>query len=115
MADISLEDAVRRNCEALIAGNIAQIFADLTPQAMAKLSQSAGGQMTGGMPKLTGYEIVSRGQEGDDQVYDVRFTGDVNFGVKAHWQEINNWWKLTDFEPYQWGDEPAGAGSQPAT
>lgn len=102
MAEGSLDEAIQRNCEALIAGNIVQLFADLTPQAMMKLTQSTGGgAMSGQMPKLTGYEIVSKTKEGDDDIVDVRFTGDVGFGVKAHWREIDNAWKLTDFEPYQ--------------
>lgn len=111
MADIAIEDAVRRNCEALIAGNFAQIFADLTPQAMAKLSQSmaaSGQQMGGPMPRLSGYEILSRVQEGDEHIYDVRFTGEISFGVKGRWKEIDNLWKLVDFEPYQL-DQPASS------
>ena len=111
MADISVEDAVRRNADALIAGNIAQLFTDMTPEAMTKLSQMAGAGMAAAppgspMPKLTGYEIVSREQDGDDHVYDVRFSGDIHFGVKNRWREINNQWKLVDFDPYQM-DAPA--------
>lgn len=109
MADVTVEEAVKRNCEALIAGNIAQIFTDMTPQAMAKLSQSAGAQMGGPMPKLTAYEIVERRQDEDDHIYDVRFQGDVAFGVKARWREIDNAWKLVDFEPYQ-QEQPAAEG-----
>lgn len=104
MAEITVEEAVVRNCEALIAGNFAQIFMDITPRVMAKLSQSmaqSGQSMTGPMPKLTAYEIVSRTQENGDHVYDVRFTGDVSLGVRARWKEIDNAWKLVDFEPYQ--------------
>jgi hypothetical protein len=101
VADIAIEDAVTRNCDALIAGNIAQIFADMTPQAMAKLSQSAGAAMGGPMPKLTGYDIVGREQEGEEHIYDVRFQGEANFGVKGRWKEIDNVWKLIDFEAYQ--------------
>lgn len=100
MADVTVEEAVIRNCEALIAGNFAQIFADMTPQAMAKLSQSAGAQVGGPLPQLTAYEVVSREQEGDEHLYDVRFSGDVRFGVKARWREIDGQWKLVDFDPY---------------
>jgi hypothetical protein len=114
MPDISLEEAVERNCQALIAGNIAQIFVDMTPEAMAKLSQSAGAAQMGSgpMPKLTAYEIVDREQADGDDVYDVHFHGDVNFGVKARWRAINDQWKLVDFEPYQL-DQPAES-DQPA-
>ena len=114
MADITVEDAVVRNCEALIAGNFAQIFADMTPQAMAKLSQSmaASGQQLGGpMPKLSGYAIVGRSTEGDEHVYDVRFSGDVAFGVRGRWKEIDSLWKLIDFEAYQL-DQQASAPAE---
>ena len=112
MAELSVEDAVKRNCEALIAGNIAQIFADMTPQAMAKLSQQAGAQMGGPMPKLTGYEIVGREQDGDEHVYDVRFEGDVDFGVKSRWREMDNQWKLIDFDAYQSSNEQRATSTE---
>lgn len=107
MADITVDEAVRRNCDALITGNIAQIFTDMTPQAMAKLGQQAGAGMGGPMPKLTGYEIAAHEQEGEEHLYDVRFSGDVRFGVKARWREIDGAWKLVDFDGYQI-DQPAG-------
>ena len=111
MADISAEEAVRRNCEALIAGNIAQIFADMTPEAMAKLATAApGGGMGGAMPQLTSFDIVSREEDGDDHLYDVQFHGDQNFGVKARWREIAGVWKLVDFDGYALEGE-SGTGS----
>ena len=102
MSNSEVEAAVQRNCEALVSGNYTQIFMDLTPQAMAKFSQMAATQMgTGAPPKLTGYTIVGRATEGDEEVYDVRFHGDVEFGVKAHWKQIDGQWKIADAEPYQ--------------
>lgn len=102
MADVSVEDAVTRNCEALVAGNISQIFIDMTPEAMAKLSTLSASQGAArGMPKLTAYEIIGREADGADHLYDVRFSGDVAFGVKGRWREVNGAWKLVDFEGYQ--------------
>lgn len=102
MANSEVEAAVQRNCEALVSGNFTQILMDLTPQAMAKFTQMAATQMqTGVPPKLTSYTIVSRATEGDAEVYDVRFHGDVEFGVKAHWKQIEGLWKIADAEPYQ--------------
>ena len=103
MADITVEEAVTRNCQALLTGNIAQIFTDMTPEAMAKLAASGGGAMSGGLPQLTAYEIISRAQDGDDHVYDVQFRGEANFGVKGRWREIEGQWKLVDFEGYAVG------------
>lgn len=102
MPDPSLEEAVKRSCEALISGNLAQIFIDLTPQAMYKLSQSAGPQVAGGIPRLTAYEVTGQESTETAELYDVRFTGDVNFGVRASWQQVEGKWKIVDFEPYQW-------------
>ena len=113
MPDTTVEEAVTRNCQALMTGNIAQIFADMTPEAMAKLATAApGGGMAGGMPQLTSYDIVSREQEGDDHLYDVQFRGDQSFGVKARWREVAGVWKLVDFDGYALDGE-AGVGSDP--
>lgn len=107
MADTPVEDAVNRNAQALLQMNFSQLMMDITPDAMAKLAtqggMTPGAAMTPGaqLPKLERYEIVSREQEGDDHIYDVRFYGDQNFGVKARWREITGQWKLVDFEGYQ--------------
>jgi hypothetical protein len=101
MADASVEEAVIRNCQALLTGNFAQIFADMTPEAMAKISQLSGGGMPGTVPSLTSYDIVSRQSDGDDFLYDVRFLGVPSFGVKARWRLIDDRWKLADFDGYQ--------------
>jgi len=101
MAQITVEEAVTRNCQALMTGNIAQIFADMTPEAMAKMAQAGGsGAMTGQLPQLTSYDIVSREQDGDDYLYDVQFHGEPSFGVKARWRELDGQWKLVDFDGY---------------
>lgn len=110
MADISVEDAVTRNCQALVAGNFAQIFADMTPQAMAKLSQTMAAnaqQLAGQPPRFERYEIVAHERQGEEHLYDVRFHGDTTFGVRARWQEIEGAWKLTDFDPYAVTGTPA--------
>jgi hypothetical protein len=101
MAENSVEEAVTRNCQALLTGNIAQIFQDMTPEAMAKLATAGGGQaMSGGLPQLTSYDIISHTQDGDDHVYDVQFHGQPSFGVKARWREVAGQWKLVDFDGY---------------
>ena len=110
MADDSVEEAVTRNCQALLTGNIGQIFADMTPEAMAKLASQGGGAMAGGLPQFTSYDVISRSQDGDDHLYDVQFRGDQSFGVKARWRELGGQWKLVDFEGYALDGE-SGAGS----
>lgn len=111
MADGDVEEAVTRNCQALLTGNIAQIFADMTPEAMAKLAQLGGGTMTGAMPALTSYDIISRNQDGADHLYDVRFRGVPSFGVRGRWREVNGQWKLVDFDGYQFEGTEEASGS----
>ena len=73
----------------------------MTPEAMAKMAQAGGGgAMTGAMPQLTSYDIVSREQDGDDHLYDVRFHGQPSFGVRVRWREVAGQWKLVDFDGY---------------
>lgn len=102
MADLTVEEAVERNCQALISGNIGQLFTDMAPEAMAKIAAAggAGAAMAGGMPTFAGYEIVSRAQDGEDHIYDVHFNGSQSFGVKARWRQVNDQWKLVDFDGY---------------
>ena len=113
MAQITVEEAVTRNCQALLTGNIAQIFGDMTPEAMAKMAQAGGsGAMTGQMPQITSYDIVSREQDGDDHLYDVQFHGEPSFGVKGRWREIEGQWKLVDFDGYAIEGQTGAGGGQ---
>lgn len=110
MAEVDIDEAVQRNCEALLAGNIAQIFADMTPEAMAKIASAGGGAMGAGLPQLTSYDVISRSRDGDDHLYDVQFHGSQSFGVKGRWREIGGVWKLVDVDGYAVGggvDRPA--------
>ncbi|MGH2587506.1 MAG: hypothetical protein ACRDJE_21525 [Dehalococcoidia bacterium] len=113
MPDVSVEEAVTRNCQAMLTGNIAQIFSDMTPEAMAKLASQGGAAMAGSVPTFTSYDIVSREQDGDDHIYDVRFQGTQSFGVKARWREMDGAWKLVDFDGYQLN--PAAETGESAT
>jgi hypothetical protein len=73
---------------------------------MAKLTTLGGGQtMAGGLPQLTSYDVISRAQDGDDHLYDVRFHGQPSFGVKARWRRIDGLWKLVDFDGYALDEE----------
>lgn len=93
MPDIPVEDAVKANCEALIAGDLMKVMTDLSPEAMAQMMAAGGGGM-GAMPQLTGYEILDRRQEGEDHVFTVKFTGSQEFTVSATWADFGGVWKI---------------------
>ena len=64
MPDISVEEAVKQNCQALLIGDLMRVMNDLTPEAMAQLMQ--GGGNMGAMPALKSFDIQSHEQQGDD-------------------------------------------------
>lgn len=93
MPDLSVEDAVKANCQALIAGDLMKVMTDLSPEAMAQMMAAGGGNMAA-MPQLTGYEILERRQEGDDYVFTVKFSGSQEFTVTATWADFGGVWKI---------------------
>ncbi|HXK33345.1 MAG TPA: hypothetical protein VNM91_04935 [Dehalococcoidia bacterium] len=95
MPDIPVEEAVKQNCQALLAGDLMRIMSDLTPEAMAQVMASAGGGGgMGAMPALTGFDILSHEQQGDDHLFKVKFTGDQEFTASATWRDVGGVWKI---------------------
>lgn len=115
MVNQEIEQVVIRNCEALVQGNIAQLFLDLTPAAMAQLAQSPAATMSGPMPKVSAYQIIERRPDGADYRYTVHFDGDVRFGVRAHWSMVDGTWKIAGFEPFPLTDPAAPPGPNDET
>ena len=54
-----------------VAGKIAEVMKDLTPESMAQV----GPLMAGGPNPMEANSVVPRGQEGDDFIFDVTYTG----------------------------------------
>jgi hypothetical protein len=95
MPDMSVEDAVKANCNALLSGDMMKLMSDLTPEALNKL-MAGGANMGGAMPALTGFNIDSHDQQGDDHVFKVSFQGDQNFTAIATWRDVGGTWKIAD-------------------
>jgi len=87
------EDAMRRACDALIAGDLFTAMADLTNEALNEaMSISAGITQ---VPSASGYEIESHEAEGEEHRFRVRF--DTTLGaVFAHaiWRQVEGAWKV---------------------
>ena len=94
-----LHEIVVRNAEAVVAGNFAQIMADITPEALAQMMQMAptdGSFSLANMPGITGYELAFMGEEGDACLYHVTFEsepGRATLGVT--WKSLMGQWKIT--------------------
>jgi hypothetical protein len=99
MPDISVEDAVTANCQAVLTGDLMRIMSDLTPEALGKLMAGGGGGgggMGGAMPTLTGFNIESHEEQGEDHVFRVKFQGDQEFTAVATWRDVGGAWKIAD-------------------
>ena len=94
MPEISVEDAVKQNCQAVLAGDLMRIMADLTPEALGALMANAGSNM-GAMPTLTSFDVQSHDVNGDDHVFKIAFKGDAEFMATATWKDIAGAWKIT--------------------
>jgi hypothetical protein len=93
MPEITVEEAVRANCDAIMAKDVMRAAADLTPEAMAGLMAVA--MTITQAPELQGYSIESHTESGVDHVFKIRFRtslGDVV--ANATWREIAGTWKI---------------------
>lgn len=95
-----LREAVERNAQAVVAGNFAQLMADITPEALAQMMQMApqggGGMNFAQLPNITGYEVQDMGPEGDGHVYHVTFTSDAGRAtLSSTWKQVLGQWKIT--------------------
>jgi len=95
MPDVSVEEAVTANCQAVLTGDLMRIMSDLTPEALGKLMAGGGGNM-GAMPALTSFNIESHDEQGDDHVFKVSFKGDQDFTAIATWRDVGGQWKIAD-------------------
>ena len=93
MPEISVEEAVKANCEAIIARDVMRAAADLTPEALSGLMALAATVTQA--PDLNGYAIEAHEQQGEDHIFRVRFltsAGDVI--VHATWRDVGGVWKI---------------------
>lgn len=94
----SAREAVERTAQAVMTGNLAQLLADLTPEAMAQmlqLGQEAGGLAPASMPGIEGYEIVEGEPAPDGEVFDVTFRSAVGTATLATtWKQVLGQWKI---------------------
>ena len=93
MPDITVEEAVTQNCQALLTGDLMKVMNDLTPEAMSQVMANAGSGM-GAMPQLKSFDIESHDEQGEDHVFKIKFSGDQDFTAIATWRDIGGAWKI---------------------
>ncbi|GAB4339640.1 MAG: hypothetical protein Kow0010_27680 [Dehalococcoidia bacterium] len=92
-------DAAERNATAVMAGNLAQVMADITPQALQQMMQlGSGGDLTPqSMPTITGYHIDEMGSDGDTELFHVTFESPAGTATLAtRWAQVMGQWKIVE-------------------
>ena len=92
-------EAAERNATAVMAGNLAQVMADITPQALQQMMQlgSGGNLAPQSMPSITGYRIDEVGREGDAELFHVTFESPAGTATLAtRWEQVMGQWKITE-------------------
>ena len=92
-------EAAERNAEAVMTGNLSQLMADITPEALSQLMQlgaAAGAMSPASMPNIEGYEITEMGQDGEAEVFHVTFRSAIGKATASMaWRQVMGQWKIT--------------------
>ncbi|MBI5288138.1 MAG: hypothetical protein HY873_04110 [Chloroflexi bacterium] len=97
MPGISIEEAVKKNCQAVVAGDLANIMGDLTADALGNLLANARSG-PGTMPAITGFSIDRHEETGGDHTFTVKFAGEHDFTTVATWRDVSGAWKIADLK-----------------
>jgi len=90
-----ITERVEKHARAIVSMDIPQITNDLMPEPMQRLQEQAGGGMA---MQIDAYEILGYEKDGDDYVYDVKYTGKESFTVRARWSDMGDDWRIVDAE-----------------
>jgi hypothetical protein len=103
MPDIPVEEAVKENCQAVLAGDLMRIMGDLTPEALGQVMANAGGGGggMGAMPTLSSFAIESHEQQGEDHIFRVKFSGEQDFTAIVTWRDVGGAWKIAALDMQQ--------------
>ncbi|MBI2723982.1 MAG: hypothetical protein HYX50_02865 [Chloroflexi bacterium] len=89
---LDAEAFMRDHADKASTGRIAEILGDLTPEAMAQI----GPLMAGAPNPLTGNSVSVVGQDGEDHIFDVTYTGDAGGSVSMREtiRKVGDTWKI---------------------
>jgi hypothetical protein len=107
-------EAAERNARAVMTGNLAQLMADISPEALNQMMQMAsqaqadgslGGLNLAALPSVEGYELTEVGRDGDDEVFHVTFHSTAGSAtLMTKWRQLMGQWKIVGIGRVQ---EPA--------
>jgi hypothetical protein len=89
-------ETAQRHADDVVAGNMAGVVADFTPEAMAEF------QKFGAMPPrpTTKAEMLNTRKDGDQEIFEIKYSNDSeSLTIRSWWEDLNGTWKLVQAEP----------------
>lgn len=87
------EEFIKQHAENVVAQKMGDVMKDLTPEALAQVMPL----MATAPNPVTGSSIVSKGQQGDDHVFDVTYSGDSgSVSLRDSVRQIDGTWKIVN-------------------
>jgi hypothetical protein len=91
---VEAELAARSHAEAVVANDIGATVIGMTPDGLAKAMQLGNTSWN-----YVGYELRSRGPDGQDFLFDIDFkTAEGAFILRYRFSHIDDVWKVVDIE-----------------
>lgn len=89
---MNAEEFMQDHADRACAGRIAEVMADLSPEALGQV----GALMAGGPNPPKANSVVARGREGDDHIFDVTYTGDgdAKASMREWVRQMDGTWKI---------------------
>lgn len=93
---MNAQEFMQGHADKACAGKIAEIMADLTPDALGQL----GPLMVGGPNPAKANSVTVVSQSGDDHIFDVTYTGDgdAKASMRETVRQIDGTWKIVKLE-----------------
>jgi hypothetical protein len=90
---MNAEEFMRDHANKASSGRIAEVMGDLTPESV----QQAMAALAGGPNPATGNSVTPAGQEGDDHLFDVTYTGEggASVSIRDRVRQVDGKWKIT--------------------
>lgn len=89
------KEFMQTHADNAVAGKMAEVMKDLTPESLAQ----AGPLWAGGPNPVEANSVVSRGQDGDDHVFDVTYTGgDKSVSMREWVRNVGGTFKIVKLE-----------------
>ena len=98
MEPATAREAAERNAQAVVAGNLSRVMADITPEALTQMMQmgaAAGRLSPATMPSIQDYTVAEAGGSEGAEVFHVTFTSAIGKATVAEtWKPVMGQWKL---------------------